>query len=99
MSTTFHFVGFLLVSSHQVCFIESEYNPRSNEPHRWVLPADDPCKCTSIRLGGMMSHAASRYRQVKLNYLDKIILSDDPQEIRAFFNCPGKNLIYLSGLS
>ena len=44
MSTTFNFVGFLLVSSHQVCFIESEYDPRSNEPHtdgsyRLMIPA------------------------------------------------------------
>ncbi|XP_038047443.1 retinoschisin-like [Patiria miniata] len=77
----------VFVSCHQVCFIGSEYNPQSGIPPRWFLPYKDPCNCTAIRLGGMRIPASS-YRQGAPYYLDHLILSEDPKEIQAVFNCP-----------
>ncbi|XP_038060752.1 lactadherin-like [Patiria miniata] len=76
----------VMVSCHQVCFIGSEYNPQSGIPPRWFLPYKDPCECTAIRLGGMHIPASS-YCEGAPYYLDELFLSEDPDEIQAYFNC------------
>ncbi|XP_038061700.1 lactadherin-like, partial [Patiria miniata] len=76
----------VMVSCHQVCFIGSEYNPQSGIPPRWFLPYQDPCECTAIRLGGV-GIPASSYRQGAPRYLDELFLSEDSNEIQAYFDC------------
>ncbi|XP_038060617.1 lactadherin-like [Patiria miniata] len=79
------------ISCHQVCFIGSEYNPHSGMPPRWFLPCEDPCECTAIRLGGMRIPASS-YRQGAPHYLNELFLSEDSDEIQAYFDCqPAEN--------
>ncbi|XP_038060629.1 uncharacterized protein LOC119731525 [Patiria miniata] len=79
----------VLVSSmkcHQVCYIGSEYDPQPRTSPRWFLSHEDPCECTSIRLGGMRI-PASAYRQGAPRYLDKLIVTEDLAEIQTFFSC------------
>ncbi|XP_038060424.1 retinoschisin-like [Patiria miniata] len=79
------------ISCHQVCFIGSEYNPHSGMPPRWFLPYEDPCECTAIRLGGMRITASS-YRQGAPHYLNELFMSEDSDEIQAYFDCqPAEN--------
>ncbi|XP_038062024.1 retinoschisin-like [Patiria miniata] len=76
----------VLASCHKVCFIGSEYNPQAGIPPRWFLPYKDPCECTAIRLGGMQMPASS-YRQGAPHYLKELFLSEDSDEIQAYFKC------------
>ncbi|XP_038060400.1 lactadherin-like [Patiria miniata] len=79
------------ISCHQVCFIGSEYNPHSGMPPRWFLPYEDPCECTAIHLGGMRITASS-YRQGAPHYLNELFMSEDSDEIQAYFDCqPAEN--------
>ncbi|XP_038061809.1 retinoschisin-like [Patiria miniata] len=88
----------VMVSCHQICFIGSEYNPQSGIPSRWFLPNKDPCKCTAVRLGGMHIPASS-YHQGAPYYLYQLFLSEDSDEIQAYFNCePADNNAECSSL-
>ncbi|XP_022102454.1 uncharacterized protein LOC110985621 [Acanthaster planci] len=75
----------VLVSSHQVCFIGSEFNQGSGLPPRWFLPYNDRCKCAAVRLGGV--GIPSWYRMREPYILSEIFLSEDPNEIQALFGC------------
>ncbi|XP_038058794.1 lactadherin-like [Patiria miniata] len=79
----------VMVSCHKICFIGSEYNPQSGIPPRWFLPYKDPCECTAIRLGGMHIPASS-YSQGAPHYLKELFLSEDSDEIHAYFKCAAR---------
>ena len=49
---------------------------------RWVLPYQDPCVCTAVRLGGHLP-----YKPATGHYLEGLFLSEDSDEIRKFFEC------------
>ncbi len=69
--------GVIVVSSHGGL----KYDINSNNPHRWVLPYNDPCKYAAV-LGGLTDNLS--YRQGAPFYLDKIVI-----RLREFFGCTG----------
>ena len=75
-----------MVASEQICFIETVYG--SSE---WVLPYEDPCVCSAVRPGGVMPDNDPAIG----HYLDGLFLSEDPDEIQTFFDCPGKHPLIL----
>ncbi|XP_071808991.1 lactadherin-like [Asterias amurensis] len=72
--------GVTLVSSHQACYNGLKYDVNSNNPHRWVLPYEDPCEYAAV-LGGLTAQNAS-YQQGAPYYLDKIAV-----RLLEFFGC------------
>ena len=75
-----------MVFSDHVCFIGTVYSNDAGSL-RWVLPYQDPCVCTAIRPGGHLP-----YKPATGHYLEGLFLSEDSDEIRKFFGCPGKTL-------
>ncbi|XP_071808987.1 lactadherin-like [Asterias amurensis] len=72
--------GVTLVSSHQACYNGLKYDVTSNNPHRWVLPYEDPCEYAAV-LGGLTAPNAS-YQQGAPYYLNKIAV-----RMLEFFGC------------
>ncbi|XP_033644317.1 lactadherin-like [Asterias rubens] len=72
--------GVTLVSSHQACYNGSKYDVNSNNPHRWVLPYEDPCEYAAV-LGGLTAPNVS-YQQGAPYYLNKIAV-----RMLEFFGC------------
>ena len=79
-----------LVPSPEICYIGTKSGSDHQTAHgRWVLHKD-PCQCTALRLGGVIDPTMSL--QQKASYhksLDRLFLSEDIVEIRAFFECKG----------
>ena len=48
---------------------------------RWVLTDEDPCTCTSLRLGGVNTDSPRRPHDPK--DMDKPLISDDVEKIRS----------------
>ncbi|XP_033645294.1 ficolin-1-A-like [Asterias rubens] len=63
-----------------------EPNPNSNHRYRWVIPVEDPCKCTRVKLGGLSTHTPQRLFNV--TYYDNYLRSNDLKEIKHWLNCP-----------
>ncbi|XP_071797195.1 uncharacterized protein [Asterias amurensis] len=81
---------YLTVNVHlsQAMVCEMGQEPDSNAAHRyrWVIPVEDPCKCTEIRPGGINTRTPGRH--FKVIYFDTILISNSPKEIRKWLNCP-----------
>ena len=75
------------------CTIGQEPDPASHHRLRWVIPVEEPCLCTHVQVGGMISHAP--YRPFKVYYYDSFLHCDDLEEIRAFLNCSGALIMSL----
>ncbi|XP_022105062.1 lactadherin-like [Acanthaster planci] len=72
--------AFSTASSCQ-CFIGQENEPATNRM-RWALPYKNPCKCSSVQLGGV--NMVRPLRLVQVPYVDA---SFHLPEIRTQFNC------------
>ncbi|XP_033645327.1 ficolin-2-like [Asterias rubens] len=68
-----------------VCTIGQEPNPNSNHGYSWVIPVEDPCKCTEVMLGGFSTHTPQRVFNV--TYYDNYLQSNDHKEIKHWLNC------------
>ena len=77
----------LQVRAHH-CYVGRERD--ANNQWLWVLPYEDPCLCTSIRLGGMNIDTPERH----FNPVYKLApwVSEDLQAIRLYYGleCKGK---------
>ena len=62
---------------------------------KWVLPYSEPCKCTSVRMGGM--NTRTPIRPFKPTYVSKPLVSSDIAKIRKHYKlqCSGKNKSYI----
>ena len=71
-----------------ICEVGQEKNERGI--WKWVLPYAEPCKCTSVRLGGM--NTRTPIRLFKPTYVSKPLVSTDIAKIRKHYGlqCTGK---------
>ncbi|XP_071796120.1 uncharacterized protein [Asterias amurensis] len=67
------------------CSIGHERDPNEGNRYRWVIPVDDPCKCTRLRVGGLNTRTPCRHFNV--TYYDNFMQSDNAEEIRKWLNC------------
>ena len=74
-----------LVSSHQACYNGLKYDVNSNNPHRWVLPYEDPCEYAAVL--GVLTAPNVSYQQGAPYYLDKVVT-----RLRDFLGCQGTRL-------
>ncbi|XP_033633071.1 uncharacterized protein LOC117294673 [Asterias rubens] len=79
--------GVSLVSSQHACHNGLKYDLNSNNPHRWVLPYEDPCEYVAV-LGGLTTHNIS-YQQGAPLYLDKIFV-----RLHTIFGCQCYQKVY-----
>ncbi len=79
-------VGFFHAA--MVCLIGREPDSNAARRYRWVIPVEDPCKCTEIRPGGINNRTPGRH--FKVIYFDTLLVSKSPMEIRKWLNCSGK---------
>ena len=72
-----------------VCEVGQEKDERGK--WKWTLPYAEPCKCTSVMLGG--KNTVTHVRPLKPTYVDKPLLSNEIATIRKHYGlqCPGKN--------
>ena len=79
------------VRAHYICEVGQE---KDDKNWRWVLPYKDPCKCTSIRRGGMNTHTP--IRSFDPVYVDQPLLSNELKEIREHYHldCIGEYCLY-----
>ena len=70
------------------CYAGREKDSGNN--WRYVLPYEDPCLCTSLRLGGW--NTVTPKRSFDPLYADEVIITDDVEKIRKFFGvkCKGR---------
>ena len=75
----------------KVCYLDQEQDHQGKL--RWVKPAErvDRCACTSLRPGGVSMMRSHRNEEPE--YTDNPMFTDDVEEIKGYFNCPGKVLI------
>ena len=84
-----------LISGHNIqvrahiCEVGKEKDQRGI--WKWVLPYAEPCKCTSVRMGGM--NTRTPIRPFKPTYVSKPLASTDVAKIRKHYRlqCSGKN--------
>ncbi|XP_071795900.1 uncharacterized protein [Asterias amurensis] len=67
------------------CTIGMEPDPSAGNRDRWVIPVEDPCRCTEMRMGGMNIRTPGR--NFKVIYFDVLMSSAD--ELSNWFNCSG----------
>ena len=72
-----------------VCSMGKEPDPSSRNRSRWVIPVEDPCKCTKIKLGGVNTGTPSRH--FKVIYFDTFLRT--PEEVQKWLSCSGKENI------
>ncbi|XP_038064692.1 retinoschisin-like [Patiria miniata] len=69
-----------------VCYIGQAPDPESYDSYRWVIPIEDPCGCTEVKLGGV-NILTSRRPPIRVKYYDVFLLTKDPEEIWTWLNC------------
>ncbi|XP_033630815.1 uncharacterized protein LOC117292775 [Asterias rubens] len=78
------------LSKAMVCQMGQEPDSNAAHRYRWVIPVEDPCKCTEIRPGGINTRTPGR--NFKVIYFDTILISNSPKEIRQWLNCPDSSI-------
>ena len=89
-SSPLYSAAFIRSSWAVVCYAGHILDPSLNST-RWVLPVADPCRCTAVRPGGMLVPAGPLALFASVDRDKPVIFSEAADEIRAFFNCPGKH--------
>ncbi|XP_071795749.1 uncharacterized protein [Asterias amurensis] len=77
---------FLCQCDAMVCSISQEHDPSAGNIYRWVVPVEDPCRCTEIRMGGMNTRTPCR--NFKVIYFDIPMSTAD--EVHNLLNCSGE---------
>ena len=77
----------IYVRAH-ICEVGQEKNERGI--WKWVLPYAEPCKCTSVRMGGM--NTQTPIRPFRPTYVSKPLVSSKIAKIRKHYGlqCSGK---------
>ncbi|XP_022103183.1 retinoschisin-like [Acanthaster planci] len=67
------------------CIIEQQLDPGTHR-FRWLIRGEDPCQCTTIGMGGLVTDSA--LHSTKMTYYDTFLISSDKQEIQRWLTCP-----------
>ena len=96
-NTTFSFSGSNNYIQAHNCDVGQEKDDRGI--WKWVLPYAEPCKCTSVRMGGITTQ--SPIRTFKKTYVSKPLVSTNVENIRKHYElrCTGENDKRKKGLS
>ena len=83
----------IYVRAH-ICEVGQEKNERGIL--KWILPYAEPCKCTSVRMGGM--NTRTPIRPFKPTYVSKPLVSSNIAKIRKHYGlqCSGKRDKHMS---
>ncbi|XP_038064463.1 neuropilin-1-like isoform X2 [Patiria miniata] len=78
-------LGTTVTTAETVCYFGQAPDPESNDSYRWVIPIEDPCRCTEVKLGGVNTFTSRLPFKVK--YYDTFLQSRNSDEIQAWLNC------------
>ncbi|XP_022110422.1 EGF-like repeat and discoidin I-like domain-containing protein 3 [Acanthaster planci] len=69
------------------CLMEQEPDPASQNRYRWLLPVEEPCQCSEVKIGPLNTRVP--YRPFTVTYYDALLISSNPVEIQSWLNCTG----------
>ncbi|XP_038064693.1 uncharacterized protein LOC119735073 [Patiria miniata] len=78
-------LGATVTTAAMVCYFGQAPDPESNDALRWMIPIEDPCRCTEVKLGGVNTRTSRLPFKVK--YYDTFLRSRNSDEIQAWLNC------------